>query len=239
MVRMMTHPSCAEPFSVSASINHLRNAMEDNREWATSLLEAMALWVVPQEEFAERKYNYLIGGEAFDWILLAERLCDAVPGFMPQIELEELLFTGLFPPTFESSNFSSLLGMEKYRGCLNYYYGVTVEEALQLATELEVSKRHASNCVQYVDDFSEETFTIIYGAPKADLLKRFRDSVGYPDSCEISLGESKEFTYWLFKLRLKLSDKPKVASDTKKGLDQLQLIRDSYCTAPRIPQPWV
>ncbi len=37
----------------------------------------------------------------------------------------------------------------------------------------------------------------------------------------ISVGEAKEFTYWLFKQRLKRCDKSCVASDTKKALAKM------------------
>jgi hypothetical protein len=38
----------------------------------------------------------------------------------------------------------------------------------------------------------------------------------------MSLSELKEFTYWLFKYRLKHNDKERVASDTRKALDWVQ-----------------
>jgi hypothetical protein len=41
----------------------------------------------------------------------------------------------------------------------------------------------------------------------------------------MALRESKEFTYWLFKYRVKHSEPARMASDTKKGLDQLQKMR--------------
>jgi hypothetical protein len=37
-----------------------------------------------------------------------------------------------------------------------------------------------------------------------------------------TLDEMKEFTYWLFKFRLKRHEKARIASDTKKGLDYLK-----------------
>ena len=37
-----------------------------------------------------------------------------------------------------------------------------------------------------------------------------------------SLSELKEFTYWLFKYRLKHNDKERVASDTRKALKWIQ-----------------
>ncbi len=54
------------------------------------------------------------------------------------------------------------------------------------------------------------------------MLRRFRKKRGYPQLKSISLTELKEFTYWLFKHRLKQCDKAKVASDTKKALDWLR-----------------
>jgi hypothetical protein len=38
----------------------------------------------------------------------------------------------------------------------------------------------------------------------------------------MDLTEHKELTYWLFKYRVRNSDKARVASDTRKGLAQLQ-----------------
>jgi hypothetical protein len=236
MVETARESTSTEPASGRAAIDHLRRAVEDGREWPTSLLEAMALWTSPRETCRGREYCYLIAGEAFDWLLLAERLCEAVDGLVPQGEREDLLFTGRFPPTFDASSFRSLLGVEKYRGYLNYHYGVIVEEALQLATELEVHKRYASNGVRYVDDFSEEAFTRIYRAPQIELLKMFREEVGSADRSSMSVIESKEFTYWLFKRRLKVSDKPKIASDTRKGLDQLQRMREAVRASSRATQ---
>ena len=38
--------------------------------------------------------------------------------------------------------------------------------------------------------------------------------------------QHREFTYWLFKFRVKNSDKAKVASDTTKGLNYLERINN-------------
>lgn len=212
------------------AIEHLRRSLMAGRDWPTALLEAIALWTAPEETYRERHYIYFIDGEAFDWLLLAERLLDDAdgpstspgPGLVPEDEKEALLFNGKLPPGFDESRFKEILGVDKYRGCLNYYYGVTVEEALQLATEQEVQKRYISNGIQYKIDFSEEACEIIYRAPRSVLLRQFRQEKGYPLRRSMTLSESKEFTYWLFKYRLKISDRPKTASDTRKGLEQLQ-----------------
>ena len=228
MVKTAGKEHTTDSTSRQVAFRPLRDAIEGGRAWPTSLLEAMALWTSPRETYRGRTYNYFIAGEAFDWLLLAERLCEAVEGIIPQQEQEELLFSGRFPVSFDWSSFQELMGVDKYRGYLNYHYGVTVEEALQLATELEVHKRHASNGVQYLDDYSDEAHVRIYRASRSELLERFREESGYPSGPRIGLGESKEFTYWLFKYRLKVCDKTKIASDTRKGLDQLRRMKAAW-----------
>ena len=69
---------------------------------------------------------------------------------------------------------------------------------------------------------AEEAYRRVYGAKKAVLLKRFRREKGYTQLNSITLTELKEFTYWLFKFRLKESEKAKVASDTRKALQLLK-----------------
>ena len=65
---------------------------------------------------------------------------------------------------------------------------------------------------------TNEVYRRIYGSTKTILLKRFRREKHYPQLKSIGLTELKEFTYWLFKYRLKQCDKARVASDTKKAL---------------------
>lgn len=202
-------------------IEHLRRLLNDGEEWPAALLKSMALWTVPVETVFGREFSYFIGGEAFDWLLLAERLCLEIGDLVPAEEKEELLFTGRFPEPFDESQVKELLGVHKRRGYLNYYYGVVVEEALQMAVEREVHKRKVSNGNQYERDFSEEVFDRIYRESSEALMEEFRLEAGY-DSLEVmSITQVKEFTYWLFKYRIKTADKAKIASDTKKGLDAL------------------
>ena len=213
--------------TVESAAAHLRSALEQGQDWPTALIEAMAQWTVPQESYKGRTFSYFIAGEAFDWLVLAERLYLSVDGLVPKDEAEELLFLGRFPSSFESSRFKGLLGVDKYRGYLNYFYGVTVEEALQVTAELEVQKRYASNGVRYRDDFTDEAFERIYGATRTELLGTFRGEKGYRDIEYLTLTESKEFTYWLFQHRMRVSDKARIASDTRKGLEQLRGMREA------------
>ncbi len=225
------------PTAGQTAIDHLRDALEAGRDWPASLLEAMSMWTAPEESYRGRVNTYLIGGEAFDWLLLAERLIDQVMDHIPGSEREALIVGGRLPAYFDSSQLGGLLGVDKYRGFLNYYYGVTVEEALQLAVELELQKRDASNGVTDRADYSEDAFRRLYRASRSDLIKEFRKEKGSANRRSMGLGESKEFTYWLFKRRLETSDKPKIASDTKKGLDQLRRMGEASRPGAAVAEP--
>ena len=205
------------------AIRHLEQAITDGKHWYIALLEAMGLWTTAEEVYDKRTYRYLIDGEAFDWLLLAERLCDVVDGLLPESEKNALLFHNKPPFNLTTKQFSELIGSSKYRQYLNYFYGVIVEEALILAVREEVRKERRISGYNKEYDCDNEVYRRIYGATKTVLLKRFRRENGYPQLKSISLTELKEFTYWLFKYRLKQCDKARVASDTKKALQQLNI----------------
>jgi hypothetical protein len=206
------------------AIRHLEQAILNGKHWYIALLEAIRLWTESEETYNGRHYRYLIDGEAFDWLLLAERLCEAVDDLVPEEEKLVLLFQGRPPLRLTKERFKGLIGAAKYRQYLNYFYGVTVEEALALAVEGEVRKEWRASAYNE-HNLLNEVYQRIYGATRAALLKRFRREKGYPQLKSISLTELKEFTYWLFKYRLKNCDKARVASDTKKALEQLALAR--------------
>ena len=140
---------------------------------------------------------------------------------MPKGERANLLFHGEAPLDIPKEKFKQLIGGTKYHQYLNYYYGITVEEALILAIQDEVRKEKRLSGYAKEEDTVNEVYRRIYGATKTILLKNFRQERGYSRCKSISLAELKEFTYWLFKYRLKHCDKARVASDTKKGLDWL------------------
>jgi hypothetical protein len=210
-------PSTAD----TEAIRHLKQAIIGGKHWYIALLEAIGLWTDGEEIYNGRHYRYLIDGEAFDWLLLAERLCQAVDGLLPDDERIALLFHGEPPIRLTKEKFKKLIGGGKYHQYLNYFYGITVEEALIQAVQEEVRKERRISGYNNEQNLPNEVYRRIYGATKAILLKRFRKEKGYPRLRSISLPELKEFTYWLFKYRLKQCDKARVASDTKKALEQL------------------
>jgi hypothetical protein len=205
------------------AIRHLEQAILSGKHWYIALLEAIGLWTDGEETYNGRHYRYLIDGEAFDWLLLAERLCEAVDSLLPEEEKLALLFHGQPPIRLTKEKFKQLIGSGKYHQYLNYFYGITVEEALILAVQEEVRKEKRTLGYNKEHNLTNEVYQRIYGATKAVLLKRFRREKRYPRLRSISLTELKEFTYWLFKYRLKQCDKARVASDTKKALEQLSV----------------
>ena len=207
------------------ALEHLKGSLRAGNSWPYALLESIALWASPEELYQRRRYRYVIDGEAFDWLLLAQRLCEEVDGLIPQEEKEALLFHGTLPEEVSPKEFRRLLGPAKHSGYLNFYYGVVVEEALLLAVEEEVRKAHLSRGFPDRDDFVDEASERLYGQPRAALVKEFIHEKGYPDNGRLTYSRYREFTYWLFKYRLKRSDPAKVASDTRKGLQQLERLR--------------
>ena len=204
------------------AILHLREAVSTGKNWYVALLEAIGLWGSAEELHDGRYYRYLIGGEAFDWLTLADRLCQEIDGLIPENQKLDLLFAATPPIDLSASEFRQLIGDAKYRAYLNYLYGVVVEEALVSVVEEEVLKENGHLTLILGQRVEQEAYRRIYEAEMFDLLTLFRVQRGYANVDSISLTDKKEFTYWLFKYRVEHSEKAKVASDTRKALAWLQ-----------------
>jgi hypothetical protein len=193
-------------------------------------MQAIALWELPEELVDGRAYRYLIGGEAFDWLLLAERLVGGAMERIPLFEAERLLFEAIAPGAdggIDDTYLRELVGETKHRAHLNYVYGVVVEEALQYVTELELAKEIVNVGVRDARDGEERidpVYERIYGAPRDALVREFRGERQLAHRPTISLPEFREFLYWLFKYRVKNQEPARVASDTRKALAQLSSI---------------
>ena len=219
------------------AIRHFRNAIASGKHWYLGLLEEVGRWSSPEETLQGRHYQYLIEGSAFDWQLLAERLCEAVDGLLPEKEKSDFLLKGQPPLEITKEQFQELIGTVKYRQYLNYFYGVTVEEAILFTVKDEVRKERLLSALVKEEDTTAEAFRRIYGETQPALLEQFRKAKHYRRLRSISLSELKEFTYWLFKYRITHNDKSRVASDTKKALDWLN--RNGYPERFIITRPLV
>ena len=112
--------------AVPEAILYLRAALAAGAPWRQALLEALGRWTLPEETFEGRKYRYLLLGEAFDWLVLAERLCADVDGAIPAEEKENFLFSGEKPNTVDENKFRDNLAPSKYRAYMKYRYGVVL-----------------------------------------------------------------------------------------------------------------
>ena len=207
--------------SSARAISHLRLAIQKGQRWYFALLEAIGMWQADEECVEGRLYKYLIDGEALDFLLLAERLTETARDLIPEQERVALLFNSKAPIEVSADEMRRLMGDSRYHQHLNYFYGITAEEALILAVQDEVRKDERSLVIKEFDTI-DESFQRIYDQSRAELLKMFRRDRGERTSRSLKLSEMREFTYWLFKYRLKHTDKARVASDTKKALARLK-----------------
>jgi hypothetical protein len=210
----------------SLVIAELANAVRSGTPWSRGLVEAVGRWGQPREVVDGDEVTYLIAGEAFDWLRLAERLLRGLeaelPGAVPADEWEHLLFRGVLPEALTQSIFQEALGVDKYRAHLNFFYGVVVEEALWHAVEREVHKERGVRGLQHPHGEADVVCQRLYRADLSQLLRRFRKEREERSSVKFSLTDWKAFTYWLFKLRVGRNDTSRTASDTRKGLLMLE-----------------
>ena len=114
---------------MTESINHLNNSIENGKSGFISLLESISIWTKPEEKYNNNNYIYFLDGEAFDWLVLAERLCYEINNFnLYKKEIEKFITYGELPEIISLSIFKNSIGLSKYRGYLNYFYGITIEE---------------------------------------------------------------------------------------------------------------
>lgn len=203
-------------------VRNMEREIKGGGHWYLALLKAIGLWTTAEETFRGHHYRYLIGGEAFDWLLLAERLCLGVDGLPASDEVQKFLFHGLTPIDMPLDEFRQFVGNCKYRQYLNFFYGITVEEALIAAVREEVRKERRGLGLNHEGNTTDLIYQRIYGSDRQSLLDSFRRENSYRALKSITLDELKEFTYWLFKRRVKICDKARVASDTRKGLEWLK-----------------
>ena len=203
------------------AIQGLKSAIAEGKNWYVALLEAIHLWSSPEEDYRGRHYKYLVDNEAFDWLALAERLCEELDGLVSEKERVNLLFFGIPPLELSKDEFKNAIGDLKYEAHLNYFYGVLVERFLILAVTEDMRKKRRVLGLSHDNGIVDDAYQRTYGATQSALLRQFRKERHHTQLKSISLNELNEFTYWLFKYRIRTHDKSRTASDTKKALTKL------------------
>ena len=77
----------------SESMKYFKNSLYQGKEWVSELIKSMSLWTLEEEVYNSKNNKYLIDGEAFDWLLLARRLLDAIGDLVPTTEKNRLLLS--------------------------------------------------------------------------------------------------------------------------------------------------
>ena len=212
-------------FGPEALLAHFQAQLLAGTPWFDALLDCIRDWERPREVLEGREYVYLIEHEAFDWLLLAERICDsAPPGLLPLDEVEALLVEESPPSALSEVEFQERLGTAKYWAHLNFLYGVRVEQALHLAMERVLQKeRNGLSFSHTREELDSDVFGRIYGSRQADLLREYRTAADRRDIDpeRIEHSEWQAFTYWLFRRRIERQDPARVASDTRQGMEML------------------
>ena len=75
-VSVIAGPDAAQQFPATQGVvERLQARAERVEPWHIAVLRAIGEWELPDEVMSGRRWHYIIGGEALDWLTLAERLC--------------------------------------------------------------------------------------------------------------------------------------------------------------------
>lgn len=210
-------------------------------DWKLLILETVGQWPEASEVISEQRLQYLIGGEAFDWRLLARRILETVENAPDHDEWQMWLDTPDLFGGFSEPEFMRILGVDKSRASLSFFYGVTVEQGLIVAAREEIVKRRVASGRAPSDDRCDEVYYRLYGNDRAGLWDEYCSETGLAETAGSdlnpvahSLGQGDGFTYWLFKRRMERLDPARVASDTRKGLAQLEKMLRSHDKRKRL-----
>ena len=226
----------AGPYT-AVSVDQVLDWLEDvlrqqSTDWRTAILEAIGRWPLASEVVDGERFDYMLAGEAFDWKLLAQRIRTRLQVAISDDDWGSWISSPVPFGGLEEADFTSILGVEKHRAHLSYFYGVTVEQALQTAVGEEIAKRRVAGGRAPNQESREGAFVRLYGSSQMVLWQDFVSSKKAEDpdnqnelNREASLNIMDDFTYWLFKKRMGRADPARVASDTRKGLAQLERMR--------------
>ena len=221
--------------SVDQVLDWLENALrQPSTDWRTALLQAIGQWPIASEVVDGERYDYLLAGEAFDWKLLAQRIRIRIPNSIPHDEWGLWISSAVPFGGLEEADFTRILGVEKHRAHLSYFYGVTVEQALLTAVGEEIAKGRVASGRAPNQESRDFAYPRLYGSSQKVLWYDYIASKEAEQPVassvldgEASLNEMDDFTYWLFKKRMGRADPARVASDTRKGLTQLERMRQA------------
>ena len=222
-------------------IDNLQKTIETHADnWQTAFLETVAAWPIENERVYGETFHYFIGGEAFNWKRLAERIATQIDEEGSITLPAEKIFdwiesSGVFGGIPENE-FRRILGIDGWRAHLNHFYGVHIEQCLIAAIQARNHKRRYSAGLPPSDESSDRAYLGLYEETEQDLWQLFIDENAdrLPDLIAESPDETRtialdeEFTYWLFKRRIEYTLAPQIAAETQRGLDMMSQIATAH-----------
>ena len=205
------------PLDPEQGVEAFRRALDHGDDWYPALLAVIARWHAPTEVVDGVPLRYLIAGEAFDWLLLAQRLLSAVGDLVAPRDVERLLVFGIAPAGTDEEEFELAIGSAKYRAHLNFQYGVIIEELLLLTCEQELQKagRLVGSGQPQPDVLA---YAHVYGKSLEELQILYRSETDGVLGEIMSQQDMQAFTYWCSKFRVRMGEPARVASDTRKAV---------------------
>ena len=89
-----------------------------------------------------------------------------------------------------------------------------------------------SESCPWIADLTDDDFYTLPNFETEGMFQQFCEETALASGRFLGLCDSKEFTYWLFKHRLEICDKARMASDTRKGLDMLKHMKGTQTRRP-------
>ena len=198
---------------MSKLIQELRNEVSHGENWQKSIAKYIGLWTKKEEFYRGYKYIYLIDGEALDWLTLTERLVSSIKSYINKEEYYYVSTSGLLPDQEIYKYIKKITPKKVLSQMRNFYYGIIIENLIYNYKILEYEK----NTI-VTEDNDQRFYEEIYNKPLEVLSQMFYKEKKLINKNKLNFHELKLFSYWLFKYRLKHSDKTKMAHETNKAL---------------------
>ena len=225
----------AGPLDPEAAVAIFLETLDAGMTWYPALLSVVARWTAASEEIDGITRQYLIGGEAFDWLRLAERLVEAAGERIPAAEAERLIFQNEPPDGADEEAFARAIGPQKHRAHLNFQYGVVIEETLLLDAELDLHKARAIDGIRG-EPPDVVAYERVYGKTLQELMALYRSETGAPLGDRVRQPDWQAFTYWCSKYRFRFGEPARVASDTRKALALLSRLHAERVRLVVVPE---
>lgn len=220
-----------------ALLDDLQKKIEAHSEnWKTAFLETIAAWPIENERIFDETFHYFIGGEAFNWKRLAERIATQLDreesNTIPAEKIFEWIEASNVFGGIPEDEFRRILGIDGWRAHLNHFYGVHIEQCLIAAVQARIQKNRYASGMPPSDDASDKAYIGLYEQTEQELweifttenAERLSNLIAESPEQTRTIALDEEFTYWLFKRRIEYTLAPQVAAETQRGLDMMAKI---------------